>query len=74
MEKITSEIKGLIGLLLATVMPFMHEINSLIQLLGALLGLVLLVISIRNKAQERRKNEIEIKLLEKEYEDNSKKN
>lgn len=71
-EKYMTELKGFIGLVLSTILPILHDLNTLIQTGGAVLGVLLLIASIWNKLLEKRKNDLEIKILEDKL--NNKKN
>lgn len=64
LEKYMTEIKGFIGVGLSTVLPILTDLNTIIQTGGALLGILLLIASIKNRLLEKKKNEIEIKILE----------
>lgn len=66
-EKYMTEIKGFVGVGLSTILPILTDLNTLIQTGGALLGILLLIASIKNRLLEKRKNEIEIKILEQKF-------
>lgn len=57
------ETKGIVGLILAILTPVTDLLNPAIQLAGALLGLILLIVSIKNRLLEKKKQQLEIKLL-----------
>lgn len=58
------ETKGIVGLILTILSPIMDIINPTIQLTGAVLGLILLIVSIKNRLLEKKKQKLEIELLE----------
>lgn len=58
------ETKGIVGLILTIISPLVQIINPGIQLLGAILGIILLVVSIKNRLLEKKKQKLEIEILE----------
>ncbi len=65
------ETKGLVGFILTMISPLVNIINPSIQLLGAVLGIILLVVSIKNRLLEKKKQKLEIEILEKSLKKNN---